>query len=184
LIEYVPSKHAKERWVERVNSEAGVDVEQQIINALNEAEFIWEDSEGKHYYIDKNLIEYVCNPVNHKIITIFYVDYGFPDDINKTIANDLLDKVRQKRDVIEVMDIQQTKQRERNSVMRSKYQMQIDELDAKIKALEAKENELNAVETRMDADMVGEKKEYDRLAYQLICSLNYKMDKLATGGAA
>jgi hypothetical protein len=186
MIEYVPTKHARKRWQERVNPNVDESIiDQEIVAALNRADYIWADSEGNHHYVDKDeLIQYVCNPVNHKIITIVRIDYGFPEDLNHTITKDLIDRVRQKIEVLAVIEENQQKQRDKNATAKARLQNQIDELEAKINAIEAKEKEIEAIEARMDADLASEKKEYDSLAYSLVWSIAYRTDKLATGGAA
>jgi hypothetical protein len=160
-------------------------IDQEIVGALNRAEFIWADSEGNHHYVDKDeLIQYVCNPEAHKIITVVRIDYGFPGDLNQSITKDLIDKVREKIEVIDVIKENQQKQRDKNAVAKARLQNQIDAFEAKINAIEAKEKEIDAMEVRMDADLASEKKEYDSLAYSLVWSISYRTDKLATGGAA
>ena len=175
------TKHARERWIERVNPEAGDVAEKELLNSLEKASFIWEDKDGTSFFIDKDFIEYVCDLKRQCVITVFDVDYGFPKDINIKIASDLIEKVKLAMVKVEETKQKQIKLREKNEYERSKYKLDIEELQAKIKKLESKIKEVDANDQQMDAELEIVQKEFDNLAYQLTYSKNYKMDKLTKG---
>jgi hypothetical protein len=175
------TKHARERWVERVNPEAGDMVEKQVFEAVNKAEHIWQDKEGIDFYIDNNFIEYVCDLKKQAVITLFDIDYGFPKDINNKIANDLIQKVRLARENVEATKVNQTKQREKNEIEKTRYLMDISGLQEKIKKLESQIKQIDANNQQMDAELNIVQKEFENLAYQLTYSKNYKMEKLVKG---
>lgn len=175
------TKHARERWIERVEPDAGDKAEKQVLEAIHKAEYIWQDKDGIDYYIDSNLIEYVCNPQKQSIVTVFDVDYGFPKDINIKIAEDLIKKVRWSKNKIEQVKNDQVKQREKNEFGRNKCKLEIEELQAKIKKLENQIKAVDANDQQMDAELIIVQKEFENLAYQLTYSKNYKMEKLVKG---
>lgn len=175
------TKHARERWIERVDPEAGDKAEKQVLDSINKAEYIWRDKDGIDFYIDNNFIEYICNPDRQCIVTVFDIDYGFPKDINIKIATDLIQKVRLSKENIEANKSSQYKQREKNEYDRNKYKLEIEELQAKIKKIENKIKEVDANDQQMDAELNIIQKEFENLAYQLTYSKNYKMEKLVKG---
>lgn len=154
------TRHAKERWIQRINPEAGEDAEKQILEAFADADYVWFDEEVL-YYINNDRWMFVVDEGKKNIVTVFKIDYGFPSDINKLIVSELIDKVvnlrvehdQLKQESEEVIKLKQSQigilEAERGQLIN-----QANILFAKIKALEEEirieEQEVKNVEYELE----------------------------------
>jgi hypothetical protein len=107
------TKHIKERYVERIigittkqelqfyigqNSEK---ITEHIMKIYENAEYLWTgqigDNVTRHYYIANDIV-LVANTNNDALITLYKVDFDFPDKTNKMIVKDLKIKIQELSD--------------------------------------------------------------------------------------
>lgn len=174
------TKHSRERWTLRVDQEADPNnIDKQIINAVNKSEHIWQDQEGIDFYIDDNYIEYVCDLKRMTIITLFPVDWGFPEDINNEIAEGLLKKIREQKVIVDAIKLKQSNIKSKNDIERGKIKSEINILQEQIKQLECQIRKLDNNDQEVDLEVSVATKCFEDLAYKLTYSKNYKMEKLS-----
>lgn len=102
-LEHIMSNHAGERWIERVLGYDGdsklylknhySDVETEVLAGVGKAEIVWKDEEGIEYLFDEYNIMYVRGDKG-RIVTLYPVDYGFNQDINRTITLQQLEVIK------------------------------------------------------------------------------------------
>lgn len=173
------TKHARERFCERFNDTFTPEaIEKSILEAFEGSEFIAKGRDGKSFFINSEHTIFVIEEQNKTIVTLYPVDYGFSDDINKQIAVSLVEKLTEKKEMLEDMEYVIREQKE-------KYQKQRDMFDADILLFEAKLNKLRSQqktilnqEDALDKELDLAKAEISTLAYQLTYSKNYKMELL------
>lgn len=176
------TKHARERWIERAKPESTDQAEEQVIEAFEKSFFVWTDKFEMSYYIafiDSNYWIFVVDEKKDAIITVYSVDYGFPPDINADVARKLWARIGE-------AEAKAKEEKEENDRVRAelltekdlvlveieKMESELEKLKARVRKIDAEVEELN----RSDEAM---RKEVEGLCYQLTCSRNYKMDKLA-----
>ena len=156
------TKHARERWEQRVNPKAGENAEEQIRQAFTNAEYIWCD-EGALYYANSDHWIFVVDEQKKNIITVFEIDYGFPSDINRTIANELISKMGELR-----VEVERVKN-ESNLV--------VDGLVGQINILESERGQL-INQTNLVTSRIKALEEEKRVAEQEVKNVEYEMEKL------
>jgi hypothetical protein len=165
--------HIKKRWVERVNPTAGDNADQEVLKAFENSDYIWDDPEGMSFYVNSDHWIFCADlQKRNSLVTIFEADYGFPPDINRQVANGLLQKIRKARVNIEKVRNQQLAQRSKIEDERHQIQHQMEMLQLQF-------NRLDNTEKEMDLEMKKKQKELDNLAYQLTYSINFRAEKLA-----
>jgi hypothetical protein len=172
------TNHARGRWTLRVNPNAGDNAEKEALKAYHQAEYIWQDKDSIDFYVDSNFVEYVCDPKKQSMITLFDIDFGFPEDINKQIAIELIKKVRLAKEVVDTTKQKQYEEREKNNTQIDKINLEIEKLKAEIAKKEAEKRRIENFNQELDAGLNVVVKEFENLAYQLTFSKNYKMEKL------
>jgi hypothetical protein len=186
-------EHAYKRYVLRV---LGITDEKEIkqcivankpkltedINKLkDESIFIWSGAIGdqtvKNFYLNNN-IALVCSVEDGSLITLFDIDYGFPRDINNNIIEGLLSKLCCTNKDIE-------KKRLEIEAELPKIQSTVLGIEEQIKILEQQLDILKWKKTHAEDSITNLNKELDnlnlhkeKLAKQLLCSLNYKVEFL------
>lgn len=115
------TNHFNERWVERI---VGITSEkekkdylarnrQMIAEHANEtferAQFLYKgqlgDNTTKHYYIKDDIV-LISNTTDDALITVYKVDLGFTDDLNKTVRRGLLEEIAKLNAQKEDLDFQ------------------------------------------------------------------------------
>ncbi len=174
------TSHAVQRWQERVSN---VDnAEQEILNNLNEAQKIWseiKDNKEIVYYLKDDVI-FVVNDDDKVVITIVKADYGFSDEINKTIVNKLLGELNKAKETKEHRD-----KEIRNEISELQRQLKISDIEietlqAKIKSLEAIQNKLRATIEALEKEAQTMQAEIDGIAKKLIYSIGWRLEELTS----
>lgn len=173
------TKHARERWVERVSNEDPTTVDKQILSALETAEYIWTDKEGKDLYLYANRYVMVVEPLKSAVITVFPADYGFSDDLNAMVADRLLSQVRQARVVLE--DQQKCRDIEHDRIRRDKEMLWVrkSQLQSELECVESELRKLDAEESHNDMLLKNAEKSLASVASQLAYSIQYRLEKIA-----
>lgn len=174
------TKHARERWTERVNPKSNEDAEEQIRKAFNVSVHICDDSQdsNKQYYINNEHWIFVYNKKDDTIITVYEVDFGFYKGLNKKIAVDLLERLEYISNKIAKLDEQQ--QFDKGTIMTNINLMRAENevLQEKINCNNTRIKENEAVLTSFEAEKKVFKKEYDQIAMQLTKSIAVKSDMI------
>lgn len=156
------TKHARERWEQRVNPKAGENAEEQIRQAFQSAEYVWSD-EGALYYANSDHWIFVVDEKGKTIITVFEIDYGFPSDINKTIANELIAKIQSLR-----VEAERVK---------SESDVVVDDLAGQIDILESERGQL-IHQTNLVTCRIKALEEEKKVAEQEVKNVEYELEKL------
>lgn len=122
------TKHALERWTERVveiTTEKERDAyirqnEQKLKENMNTtleyAEFIYKGQIGdnitRNYYIKDNIV-FVLNTQNDAIITVYKVDFGFTPEINLQVSKGLIKEIRKLVEEKEKIDFEVLEEHEK-----------------------------------------------------------------------
>jgi hypothetical protein len=169
-MKYNITKHAKERWIQRVVPTAGEDAETQIQRAFEKAEYIGDEGD-KSFYINSDHWVFCTDSKKLNIITVYEADYGFAQDINRNIAESLLKKIRKAKDELEKARI---KKDESLLGLTSAKNKLINEIELK----QAEINKIEAMEREIEANYQIRQKEHDGIFKQLIDSLAYRRELL------
>lgn len=156
------TKHARERWEQRVNPKAGENADEQIRQAFTNAEYIWCD-EGALYYANSDHWIFVADEQKKNIVTVFEIDYGFPSDINRTIANELISKIASLR-----VEVERVK---------SETEKTVDDLVGQINILESERGQL-IHQTNLMTSKIKALEEQKRVAEQMVKNVEYELEKL------
>jgi hypothetical protein len=166
------TKHAREQWRARVNQNVSdQEVDQQILDNLAKAVYVWDDPDGTSCYIDKDHWVFYVNMSKKTVVTIVEVDFGFPKDLNRNTARDLMVKITQKRAAINKLAAKQEE-------TRFQIQDRKQQINDQIEILQTEYNKLSNSLDSLDCDMEIQQKELASLAYMLTYSKNYKVDLL------
>jgi cell division protein FtsB len=103
------TNHFNERWVQRI---VGITTEREIKDYISKnkqmisehanetierAEFLWKgqigDNVTRNYYIKDDII-LITNTGDDALITVYKIDFGFPEDVNKMARRRLTDEVK------------------------------------------------------------------------------------------
>ena len=88
------TKHARERWAERVNPKAGENVDADVLESFKSATYVWAGGEpGKAFYVNKDFLLFVVDTAKQSIVTVYELEYGFPDDLDRHLATELLKRI-------------------------------------------------------------------------------------------
>lgn len=156
------TRHARERWEQRVNPKAGENAEEQIRQAFQNAEYIWCDDDALYYANSDHWI-FVIDEQRKNIVTVFEIDYGFPSDINKTIAKELISKIANLR-----VEAERAKT-ESESI--------IEDILGKIGILESERGQL-INQTNLVTSRIKALEEEKRVAEQEVKNVEYELEKL------
>jgi len=156
------TKHARERWEQRVNPKAGENAEEQIRQAFQNAEYVWCD-EGALYSANSDRWNFVVDEQRKNIVTVFEIDYGFPSDINRTIASELIAKIQSLR-----VEAEQVK---------SESDSKVDDLVGQIGILESERGQL-IHQTNLATGRIKALEEQKRVAEQEAKNVEYELEKL------
>lgn len=128
-----------------------------------------------HYYIKDNLV-FVANNTNDCIITLYKIDFGFPETTNIKVIKDLkmeLDKLNKK--------LNKEKNKQQNEI--DKKNIEVENIDIEIQGLEERLDFLKYKRNTLREEINVIVKETDYLedkikkyAYQLCNSLDYRKD--------
>jgi hypothetical protein len=173
MSSFTVTKHARERWQQRVNPNAGSDAEQQLLEAIKDAEYVADEKEtGNSYYIGSDHWLYVVNVPRNTIITVIEIDYGFPAEINKTVTDKLRRELKRAEGTLKKAEDKVENDMFAITSARESATAEIERLEAELRKLEAQETELKA-------DCTIKQKEYDKLLKQLVYSISYRTELLA-----
>lgn len=186
------TNHAYERYCERVLKVQEKEIKQyldtnkdfvrnKILELYNSSVFIYN---GKYYnqptanfYVSDNLV-LISNQSNSHIMTLFYIDFGFPKETNNKVIVDLMDAILKLRSNREI----EIKKHEDHVI---NINVQIQELEVRMLALS---NQLLLLEknkqTLQDNKTISENnikfidEQIKEFASKICYSVNYRMDEL------
>lgn len=187
------SNHAYERFVERIVGIADPTDRRQYINSNKEmltdrifkmwdyAKYIWSgqlhDNTTKRFWIRDNIVM-VTDTGTTALVTLYRIDYGYKDDLNRQIAESILNDIETQRKELMFVeeDIRDTAER---------LELNLQEVQTKIKAHEDSIAALKQQSTAIKEQITAERMSADGLKRELelnfvrICnSLEYKREIL------
>jgi predicted transcriptional regulator len=187
------TNHAYERYCERILNisendikkyleENKEDVKNSFIELLNKSIFLFKgaycENNIVNYYVVDNFI-IVVNESNEAIITLYKINFGLGEDINKIVTNELIKKIN----ILKEKEQEETKNKEKEI---SEIEMDIDRIDLDIEKLtneiELLNKNKNILKTKKEvAEYTIEmfKKDIESKCRKIIYNINYKMDSLA-----
>lgn len=185
------TKHAKRRYVERIlgittrnevleyvakNSER---IEEYVKTLYEYADFIWKGQIGdnitRNYFLKDDII-IVTDTQNTAIITLYKVDYGFPEKTNLKIAKDLKSEIARLTNKYN-KEIEKSKNKiDRKELELQNTELEIKSLENQIKLLKEKQdllkNEIKCLKN--NGQLINE--EIKRNTILLVNSIDYKAD--------
>lgn len=186
-------EHFKKRYCERI---LGMSDEKEVLYYLAQnqervveqcgklfkySKFLWRGAIGdnitRNYHICGAVI-IVTTTDESTLITLYKVDYGFPEKTNRKVANDLLDEIRQldKKydDVVEQANAKtdQLKLEQENTARQMAY------LEDQMRLLKQRNDILNETIKQLNNEPFLIQRDIDKYASQLCNSLALKMDLL------
>lgn len=185
------SNHGLERYCERILNMTDTkeikkymaENKEVLISATNNlfegSELIYSGKLGSanysHYYIKDNLA-FVANNTNDCIITLYKIDFGFPETTNIKVIKDLkieLDKLNRKLDKEKIK--QQNEIDKKNTEMEN-IDVEIQGLEERLKLLKYKRNSLQEEINIINKETDYLEDQIKKYAYQLCNSLDYRKD--------
>jgi hypothetical protein len=187
------TNHAYERYCERFLNisendikkyleENKEDVRNSFIELLNKSIFLFKgaycENNIVNYYVVDNFI-IVVNESNEAIITLYKINFGLGEDINKIVTNELIKEIN----ILKEKEQEETKNKEKEI---SEIEMNINRIDSDIEKLT---NEIEIL--NKNRNILESKKELSEFSIKtlrndiqakcgkIIYSINYKMDSLA-----
>jgi hypothetical protein len=187
------TNHAYERYCERfLNiSESNIknyleenkeSIRNSFIELFNKSIFLFKgaycENNIVNYYVVDNFI-IVVNESNEAIITLYKINFGLGEDINKIVTNELIKKIN----ILKEKEQEETKNKEKEI---SEIEMNINRIDSDIEKLT---NEIEIL--NKNRNILESKKELSEFSIKtlrndiqakcgkIIYSINYKMDSLA-----
>jgi hypothetical protein len=187
------TNHAYERYCERILNisendikkyleENKEDVKNSFIELLNKSIFLFKgaycENNIVNYYVVDNFI-IVVNESNEAIITLYKINFGLGEDINKIVTNELIKEIN----ILKEKEQEETKNKEKEI---SEIEMNINRIDSDIEKLT---NEIEIL--NKNRNILESKKELSEFSIKtlrndiqakcgkIIYSINYKMDSLA-----
>lgn len=187
------TNHAYERYCERILNisendikkyleENKEDVKNSFIELLNKSIFLFKgaycENNIVNYYVVDNFI-IVVNESNEAIITLYKINFGLGEDINKIVTNELIKEIN----ILKEKEQEETKNKEKEI---SEIEMNINRIDSDIEKLT---NEIELL--NKNRNILESKKELSEFSIKtlrndiqakcgkIIYSINYKMDSLA-----
>jgi predicted RNase H-like nuclease (RuvC/YqgF family) len=188
-VQVTVTKHARERWVERVNPELkrADETDKAVLAALSEAVHIYaeeqeRDGERKlvEFYLWRNVVLVVGDA---KVLTVYPAEYGLGEEIDRKVCEELKAKVLglQKRLADERARSEKTKAGICHEIDQltgeiKKLQRQIETLEARVRVFEHQKDEVD----RQVAALEQELEFYARkLVYSVIYRLEWASQRLA-----
>ena len=188
-MEISVTKHACERYCERVLEKNITyaqtnrdEVAKDIIELYGKSEWLYkgkfQSNEIGNFYIGDNII-FVLNEQNQAIITLYYIDYGMPEEINLQITEGLVNKIKDIQNVI-------AEEVEEYDVKIEKSKIEVMEIDEKINLLQQdinmlevdKKSKLQEIKS-YENECNKTKKSLFEMVSKIIYSVNYKMETLS-----
>ena len=197
MNETVVKEHFKLRYCERVLGMEGMDKSelQQYIaendlsitkactKPFEESVFVWagqiNDFPVSNFRMKDGIVMVtdLKNPVS--LITLYPVDFGFPEKTNQRVAKDLLAEIEKHRAKLD-------KSREKCREQVEQKQMELDNTARELKLIEdqakilrQRQHLLNEEIKQLDSEPGLVEKEIDKYAIQLVNSLGFKLDQMS-----
>jgi len=150
-----------------------------IISLFNQATYLWTGVLGENkpmnFYIYDGIC-FVCTINNESIVTLYKLNYGFTEDIDKSIINGLLAEICKVNEKINKITEHKDKILPVKEYEISNIDNEISVLQEQIKILEKKKShiteEINVINDELNFVLL----EKDKIARQLVNSINYRMD--------
>lgn len=195
------SKHARLKYVERIKEIANQQeknqyiaqntdmIDEHILKMFNQAKFVYRGQLGgskttTDYYIfqdSKRSIAFVIQKEKELIITMYVINFNFPDEISKIVVNGLLDEIHKLNSNLEKEEIE---------VLQKRLQLEteVDLVNEEIKILESKlknkKEERDILEKEKQSllnNSVVLNQELTKNALQLFGNTDYKEDIKSIG---
>lgn len=186
------TNHCKMRYIERIKGIRNTIENKEYLNSNNEqiekeinkmftyADFVIEaqiggDKTNKRFYIRDNII-FVVNSDDKVIITLYKVDFGFPEATNRKIIKDLIEEIHTLDEQLEEKNKSINEYVESKKLEIESWNNEISCLEEKIKCLKRKikVNECSIDESVQSNNVIRTQlKDY---ANKLCNSIEYKMD--------
>lgn len=174
---YNITKHARERWQQRVNPTSGINTEDQIRQAVENSEYIGDDSEtGNSFYINSDHWIFCIDTKKQNVVTVFEADFGFDQDINRDLADKLLKKIRKMRNEIDKVKIRNEETIQQLIYTKEVLEREIELKEAELRKTEAQINNINA-------GLKVKEKEFESVFKQLIYSVAFRKEQLVLKNA-
>jgi hypothetical protein len=181
-VQVTVTKHARERWVERINPELkrADETDKAVLAALSEAVHIYaeeqeRDGERKlvEFYLWQNVVLVVGDA---KVVTVYPAEYGLGEEIDRKVCEELKAKVLglQKRLAEERVRAEKAKAGIGHEVDQligeiKKLQRQIETLEARVRVFEHQKDEV-------DRQVAALEQELEFYARKLVYSVNYRLE--------
>lgn len=190
------TNHAYERYAERVlgKSQAEVQdylkcegskelIDEQLNFFLDRATFLVKASyhtQGEcNYYLYDNLV-IITNGANQAIVTVFYAEFGFGKELDKTIVKGLVENIETEKQKYSVIEREVDEKIKSNEIELSPIDAMIESVEAQLQALkeykQAKELEIKSLTSKKVLGLENVK----QLCYKIIYSVNYNIDKITS----
>lgn len=186
--------HCRERYVERI---IGIDnkkeikeyakehlkeLEDEITNLYKNGQPVYYGKIGRarqdsSYILNKDIVM-VLNSKEDIIVTLYKVDFGFPDKTNKKVLNDLMKELKNINNEINNMKTETANKNKIREVEIENLNLSIKAFETKIDVLEAKKKVLYQEKEADEKTIESINAERDRLCKMICNSLDYKLDLL------
>jgi hypothetical protein len=162
-LEHIMSNHAGVRWIQRMlelhtsNEEDAKqylkehynEIEEEVLQAASKAKIVWKDEEGIEYLFDSGNVMYVRGEKG-RIITLYEVDFGFNEDINRTITLQQLKVIKACGEEVQQYKDEQAKMSKDSSKELQTIGDEIKFYEAKINTLKSKASTMGYQLTEAD----------------------------------
>ena len=195
------SKHARLKYVERIKEITNQQeksqyiaqntdmIDDHIVKMFNQSKFVYRGQLGgskttTDYYIfqdSKRSIAFVIQKEKELIITLYVINFNFPDEISKIVVNGLLDEIKK-------IETNITEEETKVSQQRLQLESEIDLVNEEIKILESKlknkreeKDILEKEKQSLNNNCIVLNQELTKNALQLFGNTDYKEDVKSIG---
>lgn len=172
------SEHARERWRERFNPEAG-DVDGEIREAFAKAvEIFREDGERTVSYAVKDNILFVRDAEEDVMVTVVDIVFGFEPGIDREICRMQLKRIEEMKEAIaNLEDFCRTEGEGLDSDI-FVVEEEIKKLKAELTAMEARKARFLCQKEVWSRELEAKKAEYLKEVNKLRYSINYRLEMM------
>lgn len=172
------SKHAVQRWVERVDPGATNKdkVEVAIREAFGKAELIYQKrgDEPADFWLSNDGVIFVV--VDGQVVTLYKAEYGFDPEIDQRICRELRQALgKAKTRLANAEDIAGRYALELRTQIDA-IEAERRQLEARFQVLQSKENKLREHQTMLEREVEARRREVEGYAQKLVYSVAYRLE--------
>lgn len=189
------SNHAYERYAERIlNIPVGEiaeylkspdnkeNIKMDANSEFDEATFLTKaayQTQGESAYYVYNNTVYVLNTSGQCLITLYKVDYGFGEKMDKIITHDLMEQIYHQQQLVNEIEQEVSVTQKSNIEILESVNRQIESMETQLEALKQYKQATENHNKSLTSKVILAQEKLKQLCYKIAYSTNYNLDKLS-----